>query len=422
MREDGHPACSSGSPLIRLLILTLVLAIPVLCEAASGDQLERVVLLSRHSVRAPMASAADLGRSSAGPWPDFAVPRGHLTANGRLLEGLLGDYYRQLYQMLLSARQCDALYVWANDVERTIETGRALAHALQPDCPVVIHTIGDGRADPLFDAVGAGIAHPDYDLALASVAGRIGGNPAAWAQIHRADLQALEDLLGHGEQSLSTLPSRLGRGEGSKLVQVEGPFARASSLSESLLMAYADGLSLDKLGNGAISEDRLRDAQAAHALDLDMQLRAPYIAQITSSYLASRLLATLQGRPDGVGEGKTPLVALIGHDGTIEQLGGLLDLHWLLSGYQPDQVPPGGALRFELWKRGDGREVVRLSFTAQSLPQLRDSLPLSLDQPPLTAPVFIPGCSEATPAYDCPLELFASRLGAVIDPNSIAKL
>jgi 4-phytase/acid phosphatase len=344
------------------------------------------------------------------------VPRGHLTANGHILEGLLGAYYRRLYGGLLPAGQCGALYVWANNLERTIETGRALAEGLQPDCPPDIHTVGNDKSDPLFDPIAAGVAHPDYDLALAAVAGRVGNDPAAWARTHRADLQALQDLLG-GSAKLADTPSVLARGQGSDLAHVENPFTRASSLSESLLMAYADGLPLDAVTGGRLTEERLRDAQAAHALDLDMQLRAPYVGKVTASHLAFRLLATIEGGPAGIGGGNSAVTAIVGHDGTIVELGSLLDLHWLLAGYQPDQVPPGGALRFELWRRGaDGREVVRLSLTAQSLSQLRERQPLSLEKPPLTAPVFIPGCSEAGPSYDCPLDGFARRVAEAADP------
>jgi 4-phytase/acid phosphatase len=149
-----------------------------------------------------------------------------------------------------------------------------------------------------------------------------------------------------------------------------------------------------------------------------MQLRAPYIARLTASHLAGRLLATLAGGPDGLGDAKSKIVALVGHDGTIEELAGLLDLRWLLPGWQPDQVPPGGALRFELWRRAsDGKEVVRLSFTGQSLAQLRNREPLSAARPPPTAPVFIPGCSEAGPGYDCPLDRLERRLAEATDPR-----
>ncbi|HMA52538.1 MAG TPA: histidine-type phosphatase [Magnetospirillaceae bacterium] len=397
-------------------LLALILALPLLCASACADELERVVILSRHNVRAPNATGADLARYTGEVWPEFSAPRGQLTANGRALEGLLGSYYHRVYQSLLPAGKCDALYVHANVLERTVETGRALAETLEPGCAVVIHTVGDGKVDPLFDAVGAGIAHPDYDLALAAVAGRVGNDPEAWARVHGGDLQALQDLIGDKGQKLSAVPSSLSRGAESNLVQVDGPFVRASTLSESLLMAYADGLSLDRLTGGRLTEQRLIDAQAAHVLDLDMQLRAPYIGKVTASHLAERLAATLQGTAAGIGGGKSPVIAVIGHDGTLLELASLLDLHWLLPGYQPDQVPPGGALRFELWRRGDGAEIVRLSFTAQSLTQLRERLPLTAERPPATVPVFIPGCSEATPSYDCPLDRLVKRIDQAIDP------
>jgi len=397
---------------MRNLVLALVLALASL-GAAADDQLERVVILSRHGIRAPMSSPAELGRYSAEPWPQWSAPSGHLTESGRIDEEFLGAYYHGVYAALLPEGVCGSVYLWANVTQRTIATAQALGHGLQSECPIAVHTVGEGRDDPLFDPVAAGIVVPDYDLALAAVAGRVGNDAAAWARVYRADLMALQTLLlgpGKGE-ALVDAPVALARGQGATLVRVEGPFSRASSLSESLLMLYADGVPLDQLAGGRLTEDRLFESQAAHALDLDMQLRAPYIARITASHLANRLLATLAGGPGRLGDAKSRIVAMVGHDGNIEELAGLLDLRWLLPGYQPDQVPPGGALRFELWRRArDGREVVRLSFTGQSLAQLRNREKLSAERPPLTVPVFIPGCSEAEPAYDCSLDRLEKRV------------
>ena len=404
---------------MRALIVLLLLAGPLSGWAADGDRLERVVVLSRHGVRAAMSSTAELGRYSAEPWPEFAVPPGNLTANGRIAEGVLGTYYRGLYKGLLPAAGCGGLHVHANVLERTRETARALAEALQPGCPARIETVGEGHDDPLFEPVAAGVAAPDYGLALAAVAGRIGNDPVAWAQSHRADVVALQDLLrgGGSGAALTDVPPVLGIGGGTALVRLDGPQARASSLSESLLMAYADGLPLDRLAGGRLTEARLTEVQAAHALDFDLRARTPYLARVAASYLAARLMSTIDGRADGIGGGRNPVVLVVGHDGTIEALGGLLDLHWLLQGYQPDQVPPGGALRFELWRRaGDGREVVRVLFTAQSLAQLRGRLPLGPDDPPYSAPVFIPGCSEAGSDYDCPVERLRVLVESRIEP------
>jgi 4-phytase / acid phosphatase len=47
---------------------------------------------------------------------------------------------------------------------------------------------------------------------------------------------------------------------------------------------------------------------------------------------------------------------------------------------------------------------------------MHERIPLGPDEPPLSAPVFIPDCSEAGPAYDCPLDGFQRVMGATIDP------
>lgn len=94
---------------------------------------------------------------------------------------------------------------------------------------------------------------------------------------------------------------------------------------------------------------------------------------------------------------------IAGHDGTLATVGGLLRLEWTLPGYQPNQIQPGAALVFERWLRADGVRVIRTRFTGQSLSQLRAATPLTLAAPPLATPVFIPGCSTATPAFDCPV-------------------
>jgi 4-phytase/acid phosphatase len=45
--------------------------------------------------------------------------------------------------------------------------------------------------------------------------------------------------------------------------------------------------------------------------------------------------------------------------------------------------------------------------------QLRNQTALTLDAPPASAPVLIPGCSS-----DCPLEKFVRIANQAIDPNS----
>ncbi|TWB09523.1 4-phytase/acid phosphatase [Nitrospirillum amazonense] len=407
-----------GKALLRgLAAAMLLLALPARPEAAGTlDQLERVVILTRHGIRAAMSTPEELGRWTAEAWPAFAVPPGHLTAHGFQAAGLFGAYYREHYRALglLPAGDCAAARVHANLPQRTVETGRALAEQLLPGCPARVDTV-ETKADPLFDPVPAGAARLDPDLSLAAVRGRI-GDAAAWTAAHADTVEALQRLLLNcapadcraqvqpggrlaGRRLLTDMPSVLGRGQGEDWLKLQSPLATASGLTESLIMAYADGAPLASLLGGRVNADALNRAGAAHAADLDARLRTPYIARVGAGPLAQHLVDLLAG--DG------PAVSvLVGHDGTLLLLAGLLRLDWVLPGYQPDQVPPGSALVLERWRRADGQTVIRARFTAQSLDQLRALTPLTEAQPPLSAPVFIPGCSQAAPAMDCPLERF----------------
>lgn len=65
--------------------------------------------------------------------------------------------------------------------------------------------------------------------------------------------------------------------------------------------------------------------------------------------------------------------------------------------------------------------MIRLRYTAQTLAQLRERRALTPQAPPPSSPVFIPGCSSATPEYDCPLPTLASLIEGAIDPHYLSE-
>lgn len=385
-----------------------------------------------------MSTPEELGRYSVRPWPKFSVPPGHLTARGAQLVEQLGRYYSAHYQQLglLQTNDCDSAYFWANRTQRTEATAGAFARGLLPECKAVVHTSANS-VDPLFDAHPAGVGRPDYAKVQAAILGRIGGEPAAWSATHDGAVSILDALLlqcesapcpsgaGAGKRRLRETPSFVGVGGPEQLVQFTAPAAAASGITESLLMGWADGHSFDDLGWRRMTEETLTAVFALHTAQFELRARTRYVAQITSSHLATRLLATLRagaGLPQKhapIG-GQQPTIIISGHDGTLVQLGGLLGIDWLLPGYQQNQAVPGGALVFEVWKRGsDGIPVLRLRYVAQSLRQLREANPLTESAPPLSAPIFVPGCSEAVSSFDCPIERFTAVVDALIDPEFV---
>jgi 4-phytase/acid phosphatase len=108
------------------------------------------------------------------------------------------------------------------------------------------------------------------------------------------------------------------------------------------------------------------------------------------------------------------LLIISGHDTNISNLAGMLGLSWLTTGYQRDDVPPGSALIFSLWRSRGGRSAVRVQFLTQSLEQMRDALPLSQDHSPSVADLFVPACSSPAAGYPCEWPRFRGYLEQVV--------
>ena len=120
-----------------------------------------------------------------------------------------------------------------------------------------------------------------------------------------------------------------------------------------------------------------------------------------------------------LGNPSTKVIALIASDVNITGLAGLFHLDWILPGYQADVCSPGGALVFELRQsQSTGEYIVRTSYVAQTLDQLRNQTALTLGTPPASAPVLIPGWSVGNATFDCPLGKFVTLANQVIDPHS----
>ena len=119
-------------------MLVLLAAAPHALASAKSDTLVKVVILSRHGVRSPIPSQAELETWTASPWPvwNCATPpsvkvcdSGQLTPRGFTLAKKMGTYYRAYLEEFLPPDRCptaNELYLWADRTERTEQTGRAL--------------------------------------------------------------------------------------------------------------------------------------------------------------------------------------------------------------------------------------------------------------------------------------------------------
>jgi 4-phytase/acid phosphatase len=397
---------------------------------ARGEELKFVAIVTRHGVRPPTVSNDQINPYSAQPWPKWDVPPGYLTAHGRALMKLFGAYDRAQFARagLFAPSGCadvPRVYFWADTDERTIETGRALAEGMLPGCTVEVHSAPAGTRDPLFNPIAAGVGHADPELAVAAVAGRIGGHPEALLTAYRPALETMRQVLTAGKtvkQPLLDLPVSLGPAAGG-LVEMRGPLATAATLAEDFLLEYTNGMEGHDLGWGRLTESNLRQMMTLNTAFTDLTRRTPQIARTSASNLLSHVLkameqaATGKAVPGAIGRPGDRMLVIVGHDSTLSNIQGTLNLSWLLPGYQPNDTPPGGALVFELWRQpAGGAYSVRTYYTAQTLEQMRQSLPLTLASPPAKATVFVPGCSTAKAGSPCDWKAFQRTIEAAVDP------
>lgn len=429
--------------LLHVLLLALVTLLPTGVAVAQSDEaLQKVVIVSRHGVRNAIVGPAEMANWAKDPWPAWNVPLGDLTARGAQLATQMGRYYRQYLdkQGALTAEGCPArgaVYLYADVPQRTRFTAQALIDGLASGCGITYRTAGDVPVDRLFHPLGTGACKLDPMIAQTRVLERVGGNLNGLPRDLKAPFDTLQGVLdcckpilcaayGKGEScKLPDLPTLLSPAADGSRIQLLGGLAIASTSAEMMLLEYADGKPLADVGWGRVTPEQMTQVFRLHTEASDLMQRTQYLARKMGTPLLYKVAAAVTsarslgfGPPDpAVREAR--FVAYVGHDTNIFNLAGMLDTTWLQPGYQRNQTPPAGALMFEVREGADKKLRVYSYYVAQSLEQLRNATPLSLDAPPMKTSLRLPGCSASGPGAPCTLEEFAVAVRNVLDRDCL---
>jgi len=402
----------------RFVILVLLAASVLLPSAApaarNAETTLFAVVLTRHGVRSLTHAPA------AYTWPAWSpVAPGFLTAHGYRLMTYLGRSYRTYFAALGLPLGCSAQtgFVYADLDQRTLATGRALIEGScgAPDAIPLQHaaSAGPGAVDPLFDGadwlVSAGVVDAAASRAAVTAAAPV--PPSALVAEHAADFADLQALLAPRCEGtcppvtagMSTIAAAKG------LAKLLGPLDTASGEAESLFLEDAEC-------GPALDPQRLAGAMRLHVLDYDVNSRNAYNASVRGANMFAHIVGLLEAHaglphPDVDVPDLTHVnvAFLSGHDTQLGALGGILGAHWSLgAGLAADDMPPGGALIFELYRTSAGEDRVRLRFAYETLAQLRSST--ALGDGVALSPVRLPGCDG--PACSVPLTELANRAHA----------
>jgi 4-phytase/acid phosphatase len=434
---------------LQLLSLGLLCTPFVKAQPADDTQLKQVIIFGRHGIRTPILPNSFLNDFSAQMYPTFppapgAPPLGIavLTPTGAADETILGGYFRLWLtnQGLLTgndAADANFVYFRANGTPLIVGTAQAFAAGMLPAATVTVNAYPQSENDPLFNPVAAGTALFDYPKALAAVNGRLGNNPQALSSAYAPELALTRSVLLNypvsqtpapvapaGTTDVTSLPISTSVGNSTLPVSIAG-LSDVIEAIDPFLMEYTDGLPLAQVGWGQLDAGSISQINRLYDFFLNLEFRTPYLDRVQSSNLASHVLRTLvqtatgNTTPGALATPATKVVVLIASNTNIEGLAGLFQMDWLLPGYDPDVSALSGALMFELLQsQSSGEYIVRAVYVAQSLDQLRNQTPLTMDTPPASAPVFIPGCGIDTPTFDCPLGTLVRIASQVIDSHS----
>lgn len=395
------------------LVAALTLASPA--PAASRDlRLDRVVMLIRHGVRAPLETEAPVLPAMPQAWPRWSTPESQLTPHGAAALRDLATFDRRSWIKagLLPKTGCPVpgrVSIHTNTASRTIASGRALADGLAPGCALIVDHLPDGRTDALFEPLSAGAAPFDPRAAIASIDRYTGGLDAMTAR-HRAALAELARIYGCTPVAacdLAARPATLTASPDSKGIDLAGPIREASGAAQVLLLQYAEGMEPSRIGWGRTDAASIKRLGALHAALFDVFTRPDYMAARQAGPLGRQMLAALEAK-DG-----PAIDMLVGHDTNVTALAAILGTTLVAPGYADDDVAPGGAILLErLTHRRTRRHYVRAVYQAPPLDRLRtadDGRGPAVSRQILT----IRGCGTL-----CPLPRFVALIHARIAPAS----
>ena len=370
--------------------------------AADSDyQLEQVLMMSRHNLRAPLAdNGSVLAQATKKAWPKWDVPGGQLTTKGGVLEVYMGRYTREwlAQQGLVKDGECpapDDIYAYANSLQRTVATAQFFVAGAFPGCDVsVSHQDEMGSMDPVFNPVITNGSEDFNKQALTAINGegeKLALKPAFQRLEKIIDYKNSPACDGKKQCDLSSDNQNKFSADNGKEPNVSGPLKVGNSLVDAFTLQYYEGFPMEQVAWGQIkTPEQWKELAAIKNGYQDTLFTSPVVAREVAAPLVDYIRSLLVDQDKAT----APKVTLmVGHDSNIASLLTALDFKPYDLPGQNEQTPIGGMVQFQRWhdKKND-RELVKVEYVYQTSSQLRDAEALSLDNPPKRVTLQMAGC------------------------------
>ncbi|HFP1958692.1 TPA: bifunctional glucose-1-phosphatase/inositol phosphatase [Escherichia coli] len=385
-----------------------------------GYQLQQVLMMSRHNLRAPLANNGSvLEQSTPNKWPEWDVPGGQLTTKGGVLEVYMGHYMREwlAQQGMVKSGECpppDIVYAYANSLQRTVATAQFFITGAFPGCDIPVHHQEKmGTMDPTFNPVITDDSAAFSEQAVAAMEKEL-------SKLQLTDsYQLLEKIVNYKDSPACKEKQQCSLVDGKNTFSakyqqepgVSGPLKVGNSLVDAFTLQYYEGFPMDQVAWGEIKSDQqwkvLSKLKNGYQ---DSLFTSPEVARNVAkplvSYIDKALVTDRTSAPK--------ITVLVGHDSNIASLLTALDFKPYQLHDQNERTPIGGKIVFQRWHDSKAnRDLMKIEYVYQSAEQLRNADALTLQAPAQRVTLELSGCPIDANGF-CPMDKFDSVLNEAV--------
>ena len=385
-----------------------------------GYQLQQVLMMSRHNLRAPLANNGSvLEQSTPNKWPEWDVPGGQLTTKGGVLEVYMGHYMREWLaeQGMVKSGECPppyTVYAYANSLQRTVATAQFFITGAFPGCDIPVHHQEKmGTMDPTFNPVITDDSAAFSEQAVAAMEKEL-------SKLQLTDsYQLLEKIVNYKDSPACKEKQQCSLVDGKNTFSakyqqepgVSGPLKVGNSLVDAFTLQYYEGFPMDQVAWGEIKSDQqwkvLSKLKNGYQ---DSLFTSPEVARNVAkplvSYIDKALVTDRTSAPK--------ITVLVGHDSNIASLLTALDFKPYQLHDQNERTPIGGKIVFQRWHDSKANRVLmKIEYVYQSAEQLRNADALTLQAPAQRVTLELSGCPIDADGF-CPMDKFDSVLNEAV--------
>ncbi|CAD6057015.1 bifunctional glucose-1-phosphatase/inositol phosphatase [Escherichia coli] len=385
-----------------------------------GYQLQQVLMMSRHNLRAPLANNGSvLEQSTPNKWPEWDVPGGQLTTKGGVLEVYMGHYMREWLaeQGMVKSGECpppDTVYAYANSLQRTVATAQFFITGAFPGCDIPVHHQEKmGTMDPTFNPVITDDSAAFSEQAVAAMEKEL-------SKLQLTDsYKLLEQIVNYKDSPACKEKQQCSLVDGKNTFSakyqqepgVSGPLKVGNSLVDAFTLQYYEGFPMDQVAWGEIKSDQqwkvLSKLKNGYQ---DSLFTSPEVARNVAkplvSYIDKALVTDRTSAPK--------ITVLVGHDSNIASLLTALDFKPYQLHDQNERTPIGGKIVFQRWHDSKAnRDLMKIEYVYQSAEQLRNADALTLQVPAQRVTLELSGCPIDANGF-CPMDKFDRVLNEAV--------